>query len=102
MKKILIMLAMFLLTGFLFVTPSHNPEKTIDDFYKSIEVAKQKGNYNCCIEPDCTMCYFGNWKFEKGTCFCDNAIAKGDFDSVCPQCKKGVGDAQCDSTKEIS
>jgi hypothetical protein len=72
-----------------------NPEKVIDELYKGIEVAQEAGEYNCCIEPACTMCYLGHWKFEEGTCYCDNAILQGDMDSVCPECKKGKETGLC-------
>lgn len=85
---------------FLINNDDKSPEKVIGKLYKAIELAKEKGDYNCCIEPACTMCYFGKWKFEKGTCHCDEAIAEGRFDDVCPECKSGIEKGLCDSTKE--
>ena len=45
---------------------NQEPDKVIANLYEAIEIAKENGDYNCCIEPACTMCYLGNWKFEKG------------------------------------
>ena len=74
--------------------------KVIENLYKAIDIAEQKGDYKCCIEPACTMCYLGNWKFEEGTCYCDDAILEGRFDDVCPECKSGIEEGLCTSTKE--
>ena len=82
------------------IKESQNPEKVIENLYNAIDIAKEEGNYKCCIEPDCTMCYLGNWKFEKGTCFCDDAILEGRFDDVCPECKSGIEEGLCTSTRE--
>jgi len=104
MKKIYLFLFIFLIiivnTIFLINNSSKSPEKVIGNLYKAIEFAEEKGDYNCCIEPACTMCYLGNWKFEKGTCHCDEAIAEGRFDDVCPECKSGIEKGLCDSTME--
>ena len=74
--------------------------KVIENLYDAIDISKQKGDSNCCIEPACTMCYLGHWKFEEGTCYCDDAIAEGRFDDVCPECKSGIEKGLCTSTKE--
>ena len=79
---------------------SENPEKVIEKLYDAIDIAEQKGDYRCCIEPACTMCYLGHWKFEEGTCFCDDAIVEGRFDDVCPECASGIEKGLCTSTKE--
>jgi len=79
---------------------SENPEKVIENLYDAIEVAEEKGEYKCCIEPACTMCYLGHWKFEKGTCYCDDAILEGRFEDVCPECKSGIENGLCTSIKE--
>jgi hypothetical protein len=36
------------------------------------------------------MCYLGAWVFEHETCKCEEMIEKGEFDKVCPECKKGI------------
>ncbi|MAG50705.1 hypothetical protein CL621_03670 [archaeon] len=66
----------------------------------AIEDAKEEGKYKCCIEPACTMCYLGNWIWKDGTCDCDGMIAEGELDKVCPQCKRGIEEGLCKSTKE--
>ena len=45
------------------------------------------------------MCYLGKWKFEKGTCYCDDAILEGRDEDVCPECKKGLEEGLCKSGK---
>jgi len=72
-------------------------EKILSQIYSAIEKAKAEGKYKCCIEPSCTMCYFGNWIFEEGTCKCGEMIEKGEFDKVCPECKKGIQERKCRS-----
>ena len=60
-----------------------------------IKMAKEEGQYRCCIEPDCTMCYSeGNkWNYgQAGTCACDDFIARGE--EPCPQCANTLA---CDS-----
>ena len=74
-----------------------NPDYVIENLYNAINIAKENGNYKCCIEPACTMCYLGHWKFEKGTCFCDDAIASGNDELVCPECKAGFEQGICNS-----
>ena len=46
------------------------------------------------------MCYLGHWKFEKGTCYCDDAIREGRDEDICPECVKGIEEGFCKSTKE--
>ncbi len=56
-----------------------------------IQMAKLRGDYRCCIEPPCTMCYSeGNkWNYgQAGTCGCDDFIAKGE--EPCPQCAQAL------------
>ncbi|MBT3690282.1 hypothetical protein HOE31_02570 [bacterium] len=63
-----------------------------------IHMAGERGEYNCCIEPDCTMCYSeGNkWNYGKaGTCACDDFIARGE--EPCPQCARAL---DCSSDEE--
>ena len=61
---------------------------------------QDEGKYECCIEPACKMCYFGNWIFENGECYCDNKIKEGKFDEVCPECKSGIEQGLCKSSKD--
>ena len=75
-----------------------NREKVLSQLYLAIEQAKIEGKYNCCIEPPCTMCYLGDWIWKDGTCDCDRMIAKGEWDKVCPQCKKGIKEGRCKSS----
>ena len=61
-----------------------------------IQKAKERGEYRCCIEPPCTMCYSeGNkWNYgQAGTCACDDFIARGE--EPCPQCAKALN---CESS----
>ncbi|HII72315.1 TPA: hypothetical protein HA265_06180 [Candidatus Woesearchaeota archaeon] len=74
-----------------------SPEEVVAGLHKAIELAEQKGVYNCCIEPACTMCYLGHWKFDVGTCYCDDAIREGRDEDVCPECRKGLEKGLCDS-----
>lgn len=76
-----------------------NPEEVITNLFGAIEVAKQNGDYRCCINPACTMCYLGKWKYEKGTCYCDDAIKEGKGEDVCPECKKGLDSGLCSSVE---
>jgi len=104
MKKTYLFVFLFLIiianALFLINYNNNSPEKIIGRLYRSIEFAQEKGDYNCCIEPACTMCYLGKWKFETGTCHCDEAITEGRFDDVCPECKSGIEKGLCDSTIE--
>jgi len=55
----------------------------------AIRKAKDEGEYRCCIEPPCTMCFMeaNKWNnFTPGTCACDDLIAEGK--EPCPQCKR--------------
>jgi hypothetical protein len=74
-------------------------ERILNELSLAIEEAKTEGNYGCCIEPPCTMCYLGNWIWDDGGCYCDEMILKGEFDKVCPQCIKGIEEGKCISTK---
>ena len=78
-------------------TENYNSENVyknvVDTLYAGINQAKAEGNYRCCIEPDCTMCYLSAniWNYNTpGTCACDDFIARGE--EPCPQCAKGLGD----------
>jgi len=72
-------------------------EKNLSQLYFNIEKAEREGKYHCCIKPACTMCYLGNWLWDDGICRCDEMIAKGEWDKVCPQCIKGIKEGKCKS-----
>jgi len=78
-------------------TFEENREKVLSQLYLAIEDAEETGKYKCCIEPPCTMCYLGDWIWENGTCDCDEKIAMGEWDEVCPQCKRGIEEGRCKS-----
>lgn len=63
----------------------------------ALEEAVKSGDYKCCINPPCKMCYLGNWLFEDGKCDCDNKIAQGKIDEVCPECVHGMEEGNCES-----
>jgi len=114
-KKVLIVFFFFVLivssfgAGY-FVYANFNPkfaDLSPEEMYKTItqdrayaiELAEKRGEYKCCIEPPCTMCYDGptKWNYgQAGKCFCDDFIARGE--EPCPQCKKGV----CSSENHLS
>lgn len=74
----------------------HNQMVQTRDY--GIKMAQENGDYRCCIEPACTMCYSeGNkWNYGKaGTCACDEFVARGE--EPCPQCAKSIS---CDTSKE--
>ncbi|HDQ22507.1 MAG TPA: hypothetical protein ENN28_00870 [Candidatus Uhrbacteria bacterium] len=57
----------------------------------AIAKARQNGDYKCCIDPPCTMCFdsASQWNYgQTGKCFCDEFIARGE--EPCPQCQKGI------------
>jgi len=81
---------------------SSGAEDVIAGLETAIAQATKDGDYHCCIDPACTMCYLGSWIFEPGTCNCDEAIAKGEFDKVCPECKKGIEEGDCSSAEVIA
>lgn len=72
-------------------------EQVLSHLYLGIEKAKEDGNYKCCIEPPCTMCYLDNWIWEGGICECDEMIKKEEWDKVCPQCISGIKEGKCKS-----
>ncbi|NOX71208.1 MAG: hypothetical protein GXO64_00730 [Candidatus Micrarchaeota archaeon] len=69
----------------------------IEHLHEEIEYAESEGNYDCCIEPACTMCYLGSWIWDDGKCRCDDMIELGEDDKVCPECKKGSHEQSCSS-----
>jgi len=44
------------------------------------------------------MCFLGDWIFENGKCDCDKFITQGDLDNVCPECRHGIEQGECQST----
>jgi len=57
----------------------------------AIGQAVKAGDYRCCIDPPCTMCYMeaNKWNyFKAGTCACDDFAARGE--ETCPQCQRGA------------
>ena len=100
MRKAIFFLTVLLLIGGVYSLTLHQkntPEEVIHILRTGIETAQIDGEYNCCIEPACTMCYLGEWKFDKGTCFCDDAVKDGRDEDVCPECKKGLEEGICSS-----
>ena len=70
---------------------------------KAIEKAIEKGDYRCCIEPACTMCFWeaNEWNtFTAGTCACDDLLAEGK--DVCPQCQKAGCDKDSDGSCKVN
>lgn len=72
MKKIILICFLFLSVGLIvgssFVmayNKTKSADKVIADLHLAIERAEEAGVYDCCIEPACTMCYLGGWKFEQ-------------------------------------
>ena len=73
------------------LSPSGMRERIIVERDYAIARAKANGDYRCCIDPACTMCFMeGNiWNNNTpGTCACDDLIAKGE--EPCPQCARGL------------
>ena len=121
MKKTIIIILIFLLGGlvsyFVFNTqkfdfeksnPKERHAKVIEIIYTGIKKAQADGDYRCCIEPACTMCYIsGNkWNYgQAGICACDDFIARGE--EPCPQCERGLSDihnennTSCDANFKI-
>lgn len=63
----------------------------------AIQKAIEAGDYDCCIDPPCTMCYMeaNKWNnFTPGICDCDKLIAQGK--EPCPQCDREL----CGESKE--
>ena len=101
--KSFLFLFLGVIVGYLFidlVIPNLQPfdirrELVIKDMNSLIEESVEKGDYRCCIDPPCTMCFLGEWIWEDGICRCDDMIAQGQDDKVCPQCKKGLKEGKC-------
>jgi len=69
--------------------------RTLNELSESIDEAVADGMYGCCIEPACTMCYMGSWLWSDGVCRCDEMIANGEMNKVCPECKRGIEEGRC-------
>lgn len=73
------------------LAPGEMYERIIEQRDYAISQAVMRGDFRCCINPPCTMCYMeGNqWNnFTPGTCACDDLIAQGE--EPCPQCERGL------------
>ena len=78
-------------------------QRIIEERNFAIQKAVESGDYRCCIDPPCSMCYMeaNQWNNnEAGTCACDDLIAQGD--EPCPQCKSGLCDTDENGTCEIN
>jgi hypothetical protein len=78
-------------------------QKIIEERDFAIQKAEKAGDYRCCIEPPCTMCYMkaNQWNnFTAGTCACDDLIAQGK--EPCPQCKGGLCETSTDGSCKIN
>lgn len=91
--------------GLLFAYSQYKSFKNLDpqEMYKriiqerdyAIAQAVARGEYRCCINPPCTMCYMeaNEWNNHRpGTCACDDFIEQGK--EPCPQCQRGLCDAK--------
>jgi len=77
--------------GFEKLSPTEMYERIVQERDFAINQAVADGDFKCCINPPCTMCYMGanEWNNQTaGTCACDDLIAQGK--EPCPQCKRGV------------
>ncbi|MFH1522608.1 MAG: hypothetical protein ABIE43_02185 [Patescibacteria group bacterium] len=78
-------------------------EEIIKNRNYAIAKAVKAGEYKCCINPPCAMCYMeaNQWNnYKAGTCACDDLVAQGQ--EACPQCRRGnteidnLDNASCD------
>jgi len=109
MRKFIFIILIFLLGSFgshLFfsiqnpafekLSPEAMHQRIIKERDYAIGQAIDRGDYRCCINPPCTMCYTeaNQWNnFTAGTCACDDLIAQDE--EPCPQCQRGL----CESCK---
>jgi len=73
------------------LSPDEMQKRVILNRDYAIRLAKERGDYRCCMEPPCAMCYMeaNPWNnFTAGTCACDDLIAQGK--DPCPQCINGL------------
>ena len=78
-------------TNFNNLSSQEKHERIVAERTYAIEEARLAGNYHCCIDPPCTMCYMeaNEWNNNTpGTCACDDLIAEGK--EACPQCQRGL------------
>lgn len=120
MKKlilIILILAAGLLGSYYFFVQQNNfknltvgemRERIIKERDVAIQNAVRDGNYRCCVDPPCTMCFMeaNQWNNQTaGTCACDDLIAEGK--EPCPQCGRSIEDIHsqdgtfCDINAEI-
>ncbi len=102
MRKIVLLVGLGIIIGVListaypqFLSYKQKRNKIISDMESLIEEKTESGEYKCCIEPACDMCFLGHWLWDDGICRCDDMIAKGENDKVCPQCIKGLEKGLC-------
>lgn len=107
MKKEFILLALGVTAGILLseaiprmLTYEQRRMRVIDSMDSAIRDKAYSGEYRCCIEPPCDMCFLGHWLWDDGACRCDDMIARGEYDKVCPQCAKALEDGACESSAE--
>jgi hypothetical protein len=74
----------------------------MEELHDAILDAVESGDYSCCIDPPCTMCYMGSWEWDDGICRCDQMMIEGNWDKVCPQCKRGFEQGLCKSVNRTS
>jgi len=112
MRKISLLLLLLLVVGGVFFLLSDKNDSSFEGLSNeeisqriikerdlAIEKAVEAGDYRCCINPPCTMCYLeaNEWNnFKTGTCACDDLIAQGE--EPCPQCKKGLCQTDIEGT----
>ncbi len=102
-KIVIIGILVGIFVGFTFAylhseTAVPDRDKLLTEIQLGIEHEINEGNYRCCIDPPCDMCYLGHWIWDDGSCKCDDMIMQGELDKVCPQCKKGIENGFCKSS----
>lgn len=102
MRKIIVILALVVLAAAIFLLYNRplSREDVISNLEAAIAQSVEAGEYRCCIEPACKMCYLGDWIFEEGKCACDDMIAQGQIDKVCPECVHGMEEGKCESSQD--
>lgn len=73
------------------LSPEEMHQQIISQRDFAIKEAIAHGDYNCCVEPVCTMCYMeaNQWNHQTaGTCDCAGFIAQGE--EPCPQCQRAL------------
>ena len=102
----LLYIILFIVTGMLFgylafgssnnfnaLSPQEKHARIIEERNLAIAEAQTNGDYHCCIDPVCTMCYMeaNEWNdYTPGVCHCDEKLAARE--SACPQCERALGD----------